>query len=103
MNTQQKKTEEWALRCLNLIKEYGFSDRYALIGAENIWANILCNTYEAYIKAAIHEPLLTWEQVIELQIETLLKTAETVRQLMADQAQKNQDKNVVPFPRKAKT
>jgi hypothetical protein len=100
--TQQKKTEECALRCLNLIKEYGFSDRYALIGAENIWANILCNTYEAYINASPQEPVLSWEQVIDLQIESLLKTTETVRQLMAE-AQKNKGENVIPFPTVVRT
>jgi hypothetical protein len=96
--TEQKKTEEWALRCLNLIREYGFSDRYALIGAENIWANILCNTYESYLKSNPDAPVLAWEQVVEWQIDNLLKTTENVRQLLADQALKDKGKNVIPFP-----
>lgn len=93
-----ENTEKWALKSLRSIADYKLSDAEALVGAENIWSNILLNAYDAH-KKNVEKPL-EFDKVLEIQLDKLMATLATVRMLMEEFDKKQKGENVVPFPRK---
>lgn len=95
-------TEKWVIHCMESIQGYKLRDSDALIGAENIWANILVNAYESYLKGKPN-PITPFDTILEIQLDKLLGTLALVRSMLEDHKAKERGENVVPFPRKAKT
>jgi pyruvate dehydrogenase complex dehydrogenase (E1) component len=93
-----ENTETWALKALRSIADYKLSDAEALVGAENIWSNVLLNAYNAHAKNV--EKPLEFDKVLEIQLDKLMATLATVRMLMEEFDKKHLGENVVPFMRK---
>jgi hypothetical protein len=93
-----ENTEKWVMHCMSALKTLKLSDHEALLGAQNIWSNILVNSYEAYTKNSPKD-IIPFDKILEIELDKLMGTLALVRALMEDYRAKERGENVIPFPR----
>jgi hypothetical protein len=96
-----ENTEKWVIHCMKGIQSFKLSDHEALLGAQNIWSNILVNAYDAYAKDNA-EDIKPFDTILEIELDKLMGTLAIIRALMDDHRAKQRGENVIPFPSSVK-
>lgn len=97
----KQKIMEWVEICLKSLGESKLSDHDALLGAQNIWANIIVYAYKEYLKVTEDKKPLTFKEVVEIELDKMANVGNAIYSSFQN-IKENKDYEVKVFKFKSK-